>query len=227
MASEISVVIPVFNGAAYLAECVASIRAQTLRPDAIIVVDDGSQDETPAITKQLGDDIVFYRQAHRGVSCARNAGQKLAQTQFIAFADCDDLWLPKKLEWQKQAIERQTHPAMIFGQVEQFLSPELDASDREALEFDGKIGPGWMASNLFMCNRDFDRIGPFDPAIQIGEFIEWFARAKDIGLVPVMLPELTCRRRIHKNNTGRRERDKRHDYLHALKKTLDRRRLNP
>lgn len=225
MASDISVVIPVFNGAAYLAECVASIRAQTLRPDAIIVVDDGSQDETPAIARQLGD--VFYRQPHGGVSSARNAGQKLAQTEFIAFADCDDLWLPKKLEWQKQAIEQQTHPAMIFGQVQQFLSPELDASNREMLEFDGKIGPGWMASNLVLRNRDFDRAGPFDTAIRIGEFIEWFARAKDAGLAPVMLPELTCRRRIHKNNTGRRDRDKRHDYLHALKKTLDRRRLNP
>lgn len=96
---DISVIIPTYNAAADIGRCVESVLSQTLPPKEIIVVDDGSTDETPAIVKKYSD-VRYIHQTNRGPSAARNLGIRLAGAAWIAFCDSDDAWLPNKLQEQ-------------------------------------------------------------------------------------------------------------------------------
>ncbi|MDE8344076.1 MAG: glycosyltransferase family A protein [Acidocella sp.] len=94
-----SVIIPLFNKAPHIAVAVSSALAQSLPPDEIIVVDDGSTDNGAAAVANLTDRrIILIRQSNQGVSAARNAGVAAARSSHVAFLDADDAWLPQHLE---------------------------------------------------------------------------------------------------------------------------------
>jgi glycosyltransferase involved in cell wall biosynthesis len=103
---SVAVVITAYNAAAFLRDAVATVRAQTVRIDEIIVVDDGSDDDTVSIATDLGVRVV--RIAHGGSAAARNAGIAVASSQWIALLDVDDVWHPEKVEFQLDALE--SHP---------------------------------------------------------------------------------------------------------------------
>src|SRR5947209_9383646 len=92
--TSVSVVIPVFNGARFLAGAIRSVLGQSHRPIECIVVDDGSTDATPETVHEFGRDVTYVRQHRAGVSVARNHGMALARGHLIAFLDHDDAWLP-------------------------------------------------------------------------------------------------------------------------------------
>lgn len=99
--SVVSVVIPTYNRAALVSEAVASVIAQTFESVEVIVVDDGSTDDTVTVLSGIGDERLRYERIdHAGPSVARNRGIELASGEFIAFLDSDDLWYPSKLERQ-------------------------------------------------------------------------------------------------------------------------------
>jgi glycosyltransferase involved in cell wall biosynthesis len=102
---RISVVIPAYNAESFLADTIHAARAQTLAPLEIIVVDDGSTDDTSDVAKGLGCRVI--RQANGGVCVARNTGILAARGDWIALLDHDDLWLPEKLERQAAAVALQ------------------------------------------------------------------------------------------------------------------------
>ncbi len=97
---SVSVVVTTYNQARYIAETIESVLAQTHAPREIIVVDDGSTDETPSITARFGDRITCIRQKNQGIAGSRNAGIRRASGELIAFLDGDDLWEPGKLAAQ-------------------------------------------------------------------------------------------------------------------------------
>lgn len=99
-----SVVIPCYNGAAYLRETLASVLAQTYQPIEVLVIDDGSTDNSAAIANEFGPPVRVIQQPNQGGSVARNRGIDEAQGDWIAFLDADDLWLPEKLERQVRLI---------------------------------------------------------------------------------------------------------------------------
>lgn len=108
MFPDISVIIPTFNRAKTLPRALESIRRQTYPPSEIILIDDGSTDETPRVIARQFPEVRYIRQENRGVSSARNTGIKAAVGEWIAFLDSDDEWLPKKLEKQVEALQH--HP---------------------------------------------------------------------------------------------------------------------
>ena len=224
MRDGISVLIPVYNGAQYLFECIQSVRNQTLPAAEIIVIDDGSEDATPEVIAALGSCVRYQRVAHGGLPYARNHGLRFAETDTIAFIDSDDVWLPKKLELQMAALSRESEAAMIFGYVQQFISGDLQPE--EAAKFNYKTAPlpGLLSSTLVMRKCDCERAGPFDETLQTGEFIEWYSRARDAGIRTILIPELICRRRLHRHNLGRGGIAVKGNYARVLKKVLDRRR---
>ena len=179
MRDGISVLIPVHNGAQYLSECIQSVCEQTLPADEIIVIDDGSEDDTPKVAAEWGSRIRYQRVAHGGLSYARNHGLRLAETAFIAFIDSDDIWLPGKLELQMAALSRETEPAMVFGYVQQFVSSDLKPEEAAQLKYQAAPLPGLFSSTLLMRKCDCECAGPFDKSIQTGEFIEWCSRARE------------------------------------------------
>ena len=105
-APTVSVVVPCFNGAPFLRESLESALAQTLPPLEIIVVDDGSTDDSAAIASAMGGPIHVIRQDNRGESVARNRGIDLACGEWVAFLDVDDVWRPTKLERQMEVAEK-------------------------------------------------------------------------------------------------------------------------
>ena len=224
MHGTISVLIPVYNGARYLSECIASVCAQSRQADAIIVIDDGSDDETPAVAAEWGRRIHYHRVPHGGLPRARNRALDLVETEVVAFIDCDDIWLPGKLEKQMAALAGQDGPAMIFGHVEQFVSGDLDAAEAARIRLSMQPLPGLFPSTFLARKDDCDRVGRFDETLRIGEFIEWCSRAGDAGLKTVMVPDLVCRRRLHRSNMGRGGAATHSGYVQMLKKVLDRRR---
>ena len=102
----ISVVVPAYNAARFLPRCLGSVFAQTLKPAEVIVVDDGSTDDTAALAAGLGARVIS--QANGGIASARNTGIGIASGEWIAFLDADDRWAPEKLERQVARIRPET-----------------------------------------------------------------------------------------------------------------------
>ena len=98
--NDVSVIIPTLNRCDFLKRALASVLKQTIKPKEIIVIDNGSSDNTQKMVCSLFPMVKFLKEARRGVSAARNKGIKLATSEWVAFLDSDDLWKPKKLEKQ-------------------------------------------------------------------------------------------------------------------------------
>lgn len=110
---SISVVIPTYNLARMLPDCIESVLSQTRPADEIIVVDDGSQDNTAEVVARYGNRVRYIRQLNSGVAVTRNRGIQEARGNWIAFLDADDLWYPPKLERQCAFIEMLGAPALV------------------------------------------------------------------------------------------------------------------
>lgn len=115
-----SVVIPAYNAGRYLAETLDSVLAQTRAAHEIIVVDDGSTDDTPAVAARFADRVIYVRQANRGVSAARNTGIERATGDWIAFLDADDLWASRFLECVRPVCLSDPRPALVFTDFRTF-----------------------------------------------------------------------------------------------------------
>ncbi len=113
---KVSVIIPVYNRAALICRAVDSVLAQDFKNFEIIVVDDGSTDDTPKALNVYKDKIKIITQKNRGVSAARNRGVSISSGQYIAFLDSDDMWLPEKLSTQVAFFE--SNPDTFICQTE-------------------------------------------------------------------------------------------------------------
>ena len=217
----VSVIVPAHNAAPYIADAIDSIQAQHHGNLDIVVVDDGSTDATAEIAAV--DGVRLRRQTQRGAGAARNAGLALARGEFIAFLDADDLWTAGRLGVQLAAAAGQPDVDLVFGRVEQFISPEIDAAEAGIHCPTGSV-PAYLAGSLLARASAFRRVGDFREDLQVGEFLDWCARAEELGLRSHMLDETVLRRRIHSTNLGLTRRAAAGDYAVVLKAALDRRR---
>ena len=222
-ASLVSVVVPVYNTEQYLGPAIESILAQTYQALEIVVVDDGSEDASLEVARSFAQVRCFNR-PHQGQAVARNFGAKECRGQFISFLDADDLWLPTKLELQVTALKADPGLDMVFGQIEEFHSPDLSPEECARVKTRPGPLPGLSVEAMLIRQESWERAGPFPTEYRVGEFMDWYVRARESGLKSFILTELVVRRRIHLDNLGRRAKDMRADYLRIIKKSLDRRR---
>ncbi|WRH67485.1 MAG: glycosyltransferase family A protein [Planktothrix sp. GU0601_MAG3] len=110
---QISVIIPAYNCDRYVDQAVESILNQTYPADEIIIIDDGSQDNTRQVLQPYSDHIHYVYQENQGVSVARNHGLNLARGEFIVFLDADDIFLPDKLAAQLAVFQAQPHLGLV------------------------------------------------------------------------------------------------------------------
>ena len=114
----VTAAITTYNRAAFLPGALESVFAQTRAPDEVLVVDDGSTDETGEVLALYGDRIRVVRQANGGRSAARNTAVLESRSQFLSFLDSDDRWLPNKLERQLPVLEGDSGVALVHGHVD-------------------------------------------------------------------------------------------------------------
>ena len=220
----VSVIIPVYNCKLYLREALESVLSQTYSPIEIIVVDDGSTDGSVGVARSFGKLVRYIGQPNGGIGAARNRGVEMAKGHFLAFLDADDLWMMDKLELQMTILSDQTDLDMVFGRVIQFVSPELSDDERNKLNCPVEPSAGYHPGAMVIRLESFFRVGLFETGWQVGEFIDWYAKAMDARLKSYLLPDVVLGRRLHGNNTTLRKKAEHSDYLRVLKASLDRRR---
>lgn len=226
MLPKISVIIPVFNGSNYIASAIQSVLSQNYPHIELVVIDDGSVDQTADIVKSFGPLVQYYYQENRGLGAARNAGVRYSTGDFIAFIDHDDLWLPNKISVQMDVWkDNRMRDPLVFAQLQQFISDELDEADRKKLSLSKQTITGCCASALLLSRKRFEETGNFFELKSVGEFIDWYQRVclKEIPCVTV--DEVLVKRRIHLSNMGRQKAlYERTGYLKVLKAGLKRKR---
>jgi glycosyltransferase involved in cell wall biosynthesis len=222
---QVSVIIPAYNAAEYLAQAVESIRAQNHSPMEIIIVDDGSIDATAGVARNIPD-VHFIRQDNGGPGAARNTGIREAQGDMLGFLDADDLWAAGKLAAQLDVLRRFPDIHLAAGHVEEFVSGSAPSiAGNPAPRDHGRRA--YTIGALLVRRDDFFKVGWFDPALRFGEFIDWLSRAKAVGLCEYVLDQIVLYRRIHSNNTTRLAQDHQRHYLQTLRRHLERRRAAP
>jgi glycosyltransferase involved in cell wall biosynthesis len=174
----ISVIIPTYNRASYLKQAIDSVLSQdyfseTHHPEhfELIVVDDGSTDETNKVVESYSQKIRYKFQEHKGVSPARNLGLKLSKGGFIAFLDSDDLWKKEKIRLQMEFME--AHPEAVVCCTQEiwirngvFVNPKKKHKKYSGQIFE-KVLPLCLLSlsSAFFRRRIFNEIGGFDPSL--------------------------------------------------------------
>lgn len=118
-----SVVIPTYNRAGLLAETLGSLWQQRFTDYEVIVIDDGSSDDTAALLRANEPRLTWYRQDHRGAAAARNHAARHARGQYLAFLDSDDLWFSWTLEVYARAIAEASQPSLLIGSAANFTTP--------------------------------------------------------------------------------------------------------
>lgn len=222
----VSCIVPVYNGERFLDEALNSIEAQSHRNREIIVVDDGSTDKTADLAAARGKALRYFRQENAGGAAARNQGIRMARGEFVAFLDADDLWHPEKIERQVARYNARPELEISLAQVQNFWMPEV-AAERNELEGHRRTQPvpGYSAGTLLVRRELFSRLGLFKGTMRHGDQTEWFLRARELGAVVEVLPEVLLERRLHAGNVSRHNgQASLTQYLELVKGVLDRRR---
>jgi glycosyltransferase involved in cell wall biosynthesis len=223
VAPDISVVIPVHNGERYLAAAIQSVLDQRHAGLELLVIDNGSTDATADVARSFSS-IRYFHLVDKGLCKALNYGLGQCRGPFLGFLDADDLWSPNRLAAQLEAFARDPTVEMVFGYVEQFISSELDESVKVTLSIRNRHLPGRYRGSMLIRTESFWRVGPFEPSLEYGEFLDWYMRAAEHKIREVMLPDVVTLRRIHGANFGYTDRHKRVEFARVLKRGLDRRR---
>ena len=221
----ISVVMPVYNAGPYLRAAIDSVLAQTYASIELICVDDGSSDNSLDVLRSFGTKITLITcEKNRGIAAARNTGVTQARGEYLAFMDADDVWMPHKLALQHVYFDAHPETQLLFTHMQCFVSPELSNEVKRQRACPSQPTPGYLAATACVPMSFFQHVGQFDPRWRVGEFIDWFTRAKTLNVCVAILPEVLLQRRIHATNIGVRERTSLTDYVHIAKEALDRKR---
>lgn len=187
--AEVSVVIPTYNSGPLLVEAVESVLAQAVPAAEILVVDDGSTDDTRRRMAAYAGRVTYLHQDNRGVSAARNRGVAEASGEFVAFLDGDDVWHPRKLELQMAAFAAAPGLGMIGTGCFAWPSPEMPGVD----DAPGAVAPtpvpwrrlvvrnAFATSSVVVRRAVLDAVGEFDTALQGPEDFDFWIRMGEVA----------------------------------------------
>lgn len=217
----VSVLIPVFNGARFIAAALESVAAQTLAPCETIVVDDGSTDGSGEVAARFPF-VRVIRQENRGAGAARNRAVAEARGDHFAFLDADDLWKPEKLARQMAALEAQPEAGWVICRQEYLLD---EGVPRPGWVHQAELAAhvvSWVPSATVVRRECFERAGNYDETLRYGEDLEWLARARDAGFAGTVVHEVLFTRRVHRTNLMHEHQDG--DLQRAIARIMFRRR---
>lgn len=205
---QVSVIIPTYNRAQYIEESVRSVLAQTYRDLEVVVVDDGSVDETGIIVNSIADPRLRYiRQENLGRSKARNHALSLARGKYITFLDSDDLYLPGKIELQVEYLKKHPDAGMVYTSAYCINDGGEMLAHRYEATVSGRIyeqiaffTPVTITLPTVMTYRKvMDDVGGFDENMHRFEDTDMWRRISKSYRIDAM-PDYTCRLRTHADN---------------------------
>lgn len=231
----VSVVIPTYNTSRYISDAIDSVLAQTFRDFEVIVIDDGSTDNTRQVLEPYRHQIVYILQENQGVAAARNRAIQQALGEFVALLDADDQWLPDKLEKQLAFLRSQPEVSLLFGDAEMFsatgpVPPSLLArrdfrcqlterpfivSDAFHLLLDENFIP---TSTVIVRKTYLDQVGGFDldlPPVEDRDMWLRFAHKFPIACISNVL----ARKRTHDSNISSDKKQRMISLIKVLEKT--------
>ena len=189
-APRVSVIIPVYNGAATIDRALKSVFDQTFTDYEIVICDDGSTDNTPAVLATYGEKIRVVRQANRGLPAARNAAVRASRGELLALIDHDDEWLPDKLERAVDAMTADPGASLLYSDKvvvneagEEFRRSEVRPETAHAPTMDEMLTRIWpiTPSTVVMRRDAFDCAGGFCEALISAEDIHFWLLMREQG----------------------------------------------
>lgn len=209
MPPVVSVVIPTFNRWPMVGEAVASVLAQTYGDLELIVVDDGSTDDTGRELAKFGDRLRYFATENRGAAAARNFGVRQARGRYVAFLDSDDLWRPSKLQAQVSYMEE--HPEIKVCQTEEIwirngvrVNPKAVHRKPSGNIFLRSLELCLVSPSAVLLTRElFKELGGFDESFPVCEDYDLWLRLAAKYPVPLIAEPLVIKRGGHADQLSR------------------------
>lgn len=204
---KVSVIIPTYNSAKYVTEAIDSVLAQTYKNYEIIVIDDGSTDNTKELLKSYKKKIKYIYQENKGQAWARNTGIKKAKGELIAFLDADDVWLAKKLELQVPLF-KDKEIGLVYGDIALFgdktnLKLIHNNDFKRGYIFKDLIKDNFICISTTIIRKDvLDMVGLFNSKIRYVEDLELWLRVVYKNKIDYT-PEKVVKYRVHPGNVSR------------------------
>jgi Glycosyl transferase family 2 len=214
MVVKVSVVIPAYNGDRYLAAAIDSVLGQTYQDYEIVVVDDGSTDNTAQVVKQYGKAVRYLSQTNQGVAASRNLGLAAAMGDYIAFLDQDDFFLPHKLSSQVALLDRNADLGMVNSGWQIFHGDLSDSqNENQAAVQPWQQIPQLTAANLIIWKPVFlgamlfrrhwlERARGFNTTLEQTPDVDLVMRLAKIGCPAAWVEQVTVKYRQHETNAS-------------------------
>lgn len=198
----VSIVLPVYNGARFLSSAFETIRVQNYPALEVIVIDDGSTDDSAQIAAHHHDSfpIHFISQPHQGAAAARNQGLTMATGDLITFLDVDDLYPAGKLHLQVERLNRQPDLDIVSGHTKPLMT--IGADDQNLFTNEEAVAAFNLGAAVFR-REVFARVGAFDEGLRFSEDVDWFIRALEHGCKIAIMQAVTLYYRQHNSNITR------------------------
>jgi glycosyltransferase involved in cell wall biosynthesis len=226
--SDVAVIVPCYNYGRFVSRAIDSVLRQTLPPREIIVIDDGSTDDSREVLARFGADIRLVLQENRGVAASRNRGIALSSAPLVAFLDADDAWLPNKLERQVGALARHpdvglVHCGMAYVDVAgEIIGVRLEGGN-------GRVDSFELLTRLPVLGGGSGALIPRPVLADVGGFDERLSTSADWDLYlrialryPIwFVPEMLLHYTLHNSNMHRNVAAMEHDQLLTYQKIVD------
>lgn len=203
----LSIIIPVYNSELFIEETINKIYTQNYSPFELIIIDDGSTDNTAEIIKKNFPETLYYFQENKGPSAARNQGLKMCNGELIVFIDSDDYWENNSLHILSDFLLKNPDILIVEGTLREFIT------QNDEIQF---ISEAYYMSNLGTCmfrKEVFDIVGVFDERLICAQDIDWYIRAWENNIEKSRVDHNILNYRKHANSLTAINIDKQQYYV--------------
>lgn len=204
---KVSIIVPTYNRAAFLPAAIESILGQSFQDFEVLVIDDGSTDNTVEVLRTYREKVTYIYQENQWVSAARNTGIEASRGEYLAFLDSDDLFLPDKLEIQVKLLDERPEIGLVASGHEfideegQLLQIPNFQTDRPTITLESILVGGLAPVHAVLVRRSWvNQVNGFDPKLPYAEDPDLWYRLALEGCPMVWESSVVCQYRVHANN---------------------------